>query len=90
MYIAISYGKLHVLRRIRKFLSAEKAEILGNFFIDSLFNYTLLLRMFCRKTLYSKIEKIHCKTLKVIYESNNTYDKLLCYKVTWSLYILDF
>ena len=33
--------------------------------------------MFCRKTPYSKIEKIHHKTLKVIYESNDTYDNLL-------------
>ena len=33
--------------------------------------------MFCRKTLYSKIEKIHHKTLKIIYESNDTYGNLL-------------
>ena len=48
--------------------------MLSNAFIDSQFNYTPLLWMFCRKTLYSKIEKIHHKTLKVIYESNDTYD----------------
>ena len=33
--------------------------------------------MFCRKTLYSKLEKIHHKTLKIIFESNDTYDNLL-------------
>ena len=60
--------KLHVLRRIRNFLTIEKAKILGNAFIYSQFNYAPLLWMFCRKTLYSKIEKIHHKTLKVIYE----------------------
>ena len=32
---------------------------------------------FCRKTVYSKIEKIHLKTLNVIYESNDTYGNLL-------------
>ena len=69
--------KLHVLRRIRKFLTIEKANLLGNGFIDSQFNYAPLLWMFCRKTLYSKIEKIHHKTLKVIYESNYTYNNLL-------------
>ena len=69
--------KLHALRRIRKFLTIEKAKILGNAFIDSQFNYPPLLWVFCRKTLYSKIEKIHHKTLKVIYESNDTYDNLL-------------
>ena len=35
--------KLHVLRRIRKFLTIEKAKILGNAFIDSQFNYAPLL-----------------------------------------------
>ena len=33
--------KLHALRRIRKFLTMEKAKILGNAFIDSQFNYAL-------------------------------------------------
>ena len=58
--------KLHALKRIRKFLTIEKAKILGNVFIGSQFNYAPLLWMFCRKTLYSKIEKIHHKTLKVL------------------------
>ena len=63
------------MRRIRKFLTIEKAEILGNVFIDSQFNYAPLLWMFSRKSLYSKIEKILHKTLKAIYESNDTYDR---------------
>ena len=54
--------KLYALRRISKFLTIEKAKILGNAFIDSQFNYVPLLWMFCRKTLYLKIEKIHHKT----------------------------
>ena len=59
--------------------------MLGNAFIDSQFNYAPLLWMFCRKTLYSKIEKIHHKTLKVIYESNDTYDNLLLLSNTVSV-----
>ena len=51
--------KLHALRRIRELLTIEKAKILGNAFIDSQFNYALLLWMFRRKTLYSKIGKIY-------------------------------
>ena len=35
--------KLHALRRIKKFLTIEKAKILGNAFIDSQFNYAPLL-----------------------------------------------
>ena len=42
--------------------------------------------MFCRKTLYSKIEKIHHKTLKVIYESNDTYGNLLLQSKTVSVH----
>ena len=33
--------------------------------------------MICRKTFYSKIEKIHHKTLKVIYGIDNSYSNLL-------------
>ena len=33
--------KLHALRRIRKFLTVEKARILANAFINSQFNYAL-------------------------------------------------
>ena len=78
--------KLHALRRIRKFLTIEKATMLGNAFIDNLFSYAPLLWMFCRKTLYSKIEKIHHKTLKVIYESNDTYENLLLQSNTVSIH----
>ena len=65
------------MRHIRKSLTIEKVQILGNAFIDSQFNYTPLLWMFCRKTFYLKIGKIHHKTLNVFYESSDTYDKLL-------------
>ena len=60
--------------------------ILGNSFKGSQFNYAPLLWMFCRKTLFSKIEKIHYKTLKVIHESNDTYDNLLLRSNTVSVY----
>ena len=58
--------KLHALRRIRKFLTIKKSKILVNAFLDGQFNYAPLIWMFCRKALYSKIEKIHHRTLKVV------------------------
>ena len=73
--------KLHALRHIRKFLTIENAKMLY-----SQFNYAPLLWMFCRKTFYSKIEKIHHKTLKVIYESNDTYENLLLQSNTVSVH----
>ena len=69
--------KLHALRRMRKKLAVEKAKLLGNAFIDSQFNSAPLIWMFCQKTLYLKIEKIHHKTLRIIHQSNATYRDLL-------------
>ena len=50
--------KLHALRRIRKFLTVEKARILANAFINSQFNYAPLIWMFASKTAINKILKI--------------------------------
>ena len=69
--------KFHALTRIRKYLNLDKAILLGNTFINSQFNYAPLIWMFSRKTLYHKIEKIHHRTLKVIYQSEESYENLL-------------
>ena len=68
--------KLHALTSIRKYLTLDKAILLGNTFINSQFSYAPLIWMFCRKTLYHKIEKIHHRTLKVIYQSEESYENL--------------
>ena len=33
--------------------------------------------MFCRKQDYLEVEKIHCKALKIVYNSNQCYEELL-------------
>ena len=66
-----------LFRRIRKLLAMEKVKILGNAFIDNQFNYAPLIRMFYSKKPYSKIEKIHYRTLKVIYGIDDSYNNLL-------------
>ena len=69
--------KIHTLRKIKKYLSLEKAKLLRNAFINSQFNYVLLW-MFCKKKKqYLKIQKIHHKALKVVCSSNRNYDELL-------------
>ena len=73
--------KLHALRRIKKSLTIEKANVLGNAFIDR-----PLLWMFCKETLCSKIWKINHKTLNVIYQSSDTYENLLLQSNTVSLH----
>ena len=42
--------------------------------------------MFCREGLYLKMQKIHRKALKVIYQSNKTYEKLLELTETLSIH----
>ena len=78
--------KLHVLRRIRKYLSLEKVKILDNAFSDSQFNYAPLIWMYFRKGLYLEMQKIHHKALKVIYQSNKTYEELLELSETVSIH----
>ena len=56
--------KLHVLRRIRGYLTAEKARILANAVIDCQFNYAPLIWIFAGKTLVNKIWKIRHRTLR--------------------------
>ena len=64
----------------------KKAKILLNAFIVSQFNYSPLVSMFCRKTLYSKIRKIYHKYLKVISESNDICINVLLHSNTASVH----
>ena len=69
--------KLYALRRVRKYLAVEKVKLLGNTLIDNQFNSAPLMWMFCQKTLYLKIEKIHYKMLSIIDQPNASYRDLL-------------
>ena len=70
--------KLHALRRIRNFLTVEKAKMLANAFINSQLNYAPLVWMFAGKTSINKICKIHHRTLQVIHNDyQKSYDELL-------------
>ena len=64
--------KLCALQRIRNYLSTEKARLLATAFINSQFYYAPLIWMFAGKSLISKVQKIHFRTLQVVY---NTYEK---------------
>ena len=72
----VSY-KLHALRRKRKYLTLEKARVLRNAFVDSQFNYAPLIWRLCEKTIFFKMQKIHHKTLRVAYQSDESYEALL-------------
>ena len=46
-------------------------------FINNQFNYASIIWMFCNKQDYFEVEKIHYKTLKIVYNSNECYEELL-------------
>ena len=49
--------KLHALRRIRKYRTPDKANVLYNALINSQFSYASIIWMFCRKTDYLEMER---------------------------------
>ena len=70
--------KLHALCRIRKFLTFEQAKLLANSFINTQFKYAPLIWMFTSKNSLLKINKIHRRTLRVVYDDySSTYEELL-------------
>ena len=79
--------KLHALRRIRGYLTAEKARILVNAFIGRQFNYASLIWMFAGKKLINKITKIHHRALRVVSnEYNKSYGELLQFNNNMSIH----
>ena len=50
--------KLHALTRIRRYLTLDKAVLLGNMFINSQFNGAPLIWMFLEKLYIIKLKKI--------------------------------
>ena len=66
------------LRRIRKYLTPNKAKHLYNAFINSQFSYTSIIWMFCRKTDGLKMEKIQYKAQKLFSIAMNLLKILFC------------
>ena len=58
-----AYYKLYALRRIRKFLTLEKAKILACSMIETQFAYCPLIWMFCSKIDMQRVEKVQNKSL---------------------------
>ena len=70
--------KLHVLRRIRKFSTLEQTKLLANSFVNTQFGYASLIWIFTSKNAMLKINKIHRRTFRVVYDDySSTYEELL-------------
>ena len=70
--------KLHASHRISTFLTLEQSKLLANAFVNTQFGYAPLIWMFTSKNSMLKINKIHRRTLRVVYDDyNSTYEELL-------------
>ena len=70
--------KLNVLSRMRSFLSAEKRKIIFKSFIESQFKYCPLTRMFCSQKSNDKINRLHKRSLRIVYNDFvSSYEELL-------------
>ena len=70
--------KLHALARISRYLSRDKLKIIMKTFIQSQFNYCPLTWMFHNRTLNSKINKLHERALRIVYNDDKlTFQELL-------------
>ena len=65
--------KLHALTRCAKFISTEKRHVIFKAFIISQSNYCPLVWMFHTKQLNNRINNLHEKTLRVIYQNGKSF-----------------
>ena len=70
--------KLHALARISKYMDKDKLRLIMRTFITSQFNYAPLTWMFHSRTLNNKINRLHERALRLVYEDENlTFQELL-------------
>ena len=62
--------KLLALARASKFMNKEKLRILARAFIESQFGYCPLIWMFHNRTLNNKINRLHERTLRLVYNDH--------------------
>ena len=63
--------KLHALARIAHYMDFKKRRSLMKAFVISQFNYCPLIWMFHNRALNNRINKIHERTLRLVYENKN-------------------
>ena len=70
--------KLHALAGISKYISQEKLRLLMKAFIESQFSYCPLVWMFHSRTLNNRINRLHERGLRIVYNDHNlSFDELL-------------
>ena len=70
--------KLHALARVAKYFDKNKLRLIMKTFIQSQFNYCSSIWMFHNRTLNNKINKLHERALRIVYNNEKyTFQELL-------------
>ena len=70
--------KMHALSRLSSFMNFEKRKMIMNAFISSQFGYCPLVWMFHSRQLNNRINRIHERSLRIIYnDKSSTFEELL-------------
>ena len=79
--------KLSVLSRMRSFLSLEKRKLIFRSFIESQFKYCPLIWMFCSRKSNDKINRLHERSLRIVYNDyESSFEELLSRCNTFSIH----
>ena len=71
-------AKLNPLPRVAQYMNPEKKRLIMNIFFSSQFDYCPLTWMFRNRSLNHKINRLHERCLRVVYnDSHSSYDGLL-------------
>ena len=71
-------AKLHALSRVANYMKTEQRRIVMKYFINSQFGYCPLVWMFHSRKLNTRINKIHERSLRIVYDDNtSSFDELL-------------
>ena len=79
--------KINALGRIANYMSLEKRRIVMKTFIESLFNYCPLIWMFHSRTINNKINRLHERTLRIVYSDfKSSFEGLLMKDNSFSIH----
>ena len=80
-------AKLHALSRVANFMKTEQRRIVMKSFINSQFGYCPLVWMFHSRTLNTRINKIHERSLRIVYDDNtSSFEELLIKDKSFSIH----
>ena len=70
--------ELNALARLAPYMGTIKKRIPMNVFFNSQFNYCLLVRMYCNSSLNNKINRLHERCLRIVYnDKKSNFNELL-------------